>query len=86
MSTVTISIDRRPRHVATTDEGGGFLAGLRAGWDGLTAVALVLATTAGAVLPFAAVLLVLLRARPGRSLRRLRRRRAATAERAGRVR
>ena len=74
MSTVTISVDRRPRPAATTDRGGGFVGGLRAGWDGLSAVALVLATTAGAVLPFAVLLLVLLV--PAWPLvRRLRRRR-----------
>ena len=77
MSTVTISVERRPRHAAVAD-GGGFVSGLRAGWDALTAVAVVLATTVGAVLPFAALLLVLLV--PAWPLvRRLRRRRAPEA-------
>ncbi len=76
MSTVTISVDRRPRPAPTADRGGGFVGGLHAGWDGLTVVALVLATTAGAVLPFAVLLLVLLV--PAWPLvRRLRRRRAS---------
>jgi hypothetical protein len=72
MSTVTVSIERSRPRAAATDDAGGFLAGLSAGWHGLGAVALVLATTLGALLPFAAVLLVLLV--PGWPLlRRLRR-------------
>ena len=74
MSTVSVSIDRSRSRVTAAGDDSGFLAGLRAGWDGLTAVAVALATTAGALLPFAAVLLLLLV--PGWPLvRRLRRRR-----------
>jgi hypothetical protein len=74
MSTVSVSIDRSRSRAAAPGDDSGFLAGLRAGWDGLTSVAVVLATTAGALLPFAAVLLLLLV--PGWPLvRRLRRRR-----------
>jgi hypothetical protein len=77
MSTVTVSLERR-RHHPATDDAGGFLTGLRAGWDGLGAVAVVLTTTLGAVLPFAVVLLVLLV--PGWPVYRVlrRRRRAST--------
>lgn len=78
MSTVTVSIDRRHPSAGTDDGAGGFLDGLRAGWDGLGAVALVLATTLGALLPFAAVLLVL--AGLAWPLLRRRRRPAPTAE------
>jgi hypothetical protein len=61
MSTVAVSIERTRSHRAGTEDGaGGFLSGLRAGWDGLGAVTLVLATTVGALLPFALVLSVLL--------------------------
>lgn len=76
MSTVTVSLERR--HHPATDDAGGFLTGLQAGWDGLGTVAVVLATTLGAVLPFAALLLVLLV--PGWPLYRVlrRRRRAST--------
>lgn len=78
MSTVTVSVDRSPRSPAPVDRAGGFLAGLHAGWDGLTALAFVVATTAGAVLPFAVLLLVLLV--PAWPLvRRLRRRHARAA-------
>jgi hypothetical protein len=72
MSTVTVSIERSRPSAGTDDGAGGFLSGLRAGWEGLGAVALVLATTVGALLPFAVVLLVLL-ALAWPLLRRLRR-------------
>ena len=75
---ITVSVDRSPRHPAPVDRAGGFLGGLHAGWNGLTALAFVVATTAGAVLPFAALLLVLLV--PAWPLvRRLRRRHARAA-------
>ena len=47
MSTVSVSIDRSRSRVTAAGDDSGFLAGLRAGWDGLTAVAVALATTAG---------------------------------------
>lgn len=62
MSTVTVHLQRhRPDGPgpAEEDDQDGFLAGLAAGWDGLSTVAVGLATVAGAVLPFAAALLVL---------------------------
>lgn len=60
LSTVTVDIHRRstasPHHTDRT----GFLAGLSAGWHGLSAVAVGAATALGAALPFAVVLVALL--------------------------
>ena len=60
MATITVDIDRvrhttPPRHEDHT----GFLAGLSAGWHGLTTVTVAAATALGAVLPFAVVLALL---------------------------
>lgn len=60
MSTITVHVERTDE--ATTEpavEEAGFLAGLRAGWDGLTTVLVGLATVTGALLPFAALALLL---------------------------
>ena len=60
MSTITVSLERTPAkgtHAEKDDT--GFIPGLRAGWHGLTAVAVGVATVVGAALPFTAVLLVL---------------------------
>ncbi|MFC4783498.1 DUF4349 domain-containing protein [Nocardioides sp. MAHUQ-72] len=75
MATITVDIEHERHAGATTHEDRtGFLAGLSAGWHGLTAVAVGLATALGALLPFLVVLLVLaLLAWP--ALRALRRRR-----------
>jgi hypothetical protein len=78
LATITVDIDHEG--AATQDEDRtGFLAGLAAGWHGLVAVAVGLATAAGALLPWLAVLLLL--AIAGRPLvQRLRRHREAPAE------
>lgn len=61
MSTITVSLERTPAKATPAKEKDttGFIPGLRAGWNGLTAVAVGLATVVGAALPFTAVLLVL---------------------------
>lgn len=60
MATITVDIDRS-RHATPTphEDHTGFLAGLAAGWHGLTTVAVAAATALGAVLPFAVVLALL---------------------------
>ncbi|HET7474708.1 MAG TPA: DUF4349 domain-containing protein [Dermatophilaceae bacterium] len=55
-STVTVSLTT-PARLAEQDQ-GGFLAGLRAGWDAFAASARGLLTALGAVLPFAGFLAV----------------------------
>lgn len=60
LATITVEIDKAHHAAAKKHEDHtGFLAGLSAGWHGLTAVAVGLATALGAVLPFAVVLLTL---------------------------
>ena len=60
LSTVTVDIERTPAHRTQRHEDHtGFLAGLGAGWHGLTAVTVALATALGALLPFAVVALAL---------------------------
>ena len=61
MSTVTVSIDRVPekKAAAAKSDDNSFVAGLRAGWDALSAFASGLATVAGALLPWAVVLALL---------------------------
>lgn len=61
MSTITVSLERTPAKAAPAkkEDTTGFIPGLRAGWNGLTAVAVGLATVVGAALPFTVVLLVL---------------------------
>jgi Domain of unknown function (DUF4349) len=77
LATITVDIDHEG--AAGPAEGRtGFLAGLSAGWHGLVAVGVGLATAAGALLPWLVVLLVL--GIPGWALvHRLRRRRQAPA-------
>jgi hypothetical protein len=82
MSTITVSLERTEEKTVVAKkkekDTTGFVPGLKAGWDGLTTLAVGVATVAGALLPFAVVLLVLLV--PGWPLvRRLRRRRAPLA-------
>lgn len=61
MSTITVSIDEIPdkQGSAKGEDETGFLAGLSAGWDGLSAFAVGLATVAGALLPWLVVAAVL---------------------------
>jgi hypothetical protein len=78
LATITVDIDHE-RAATQAEDRTGFLAGLAAGWHGLVAVAVGLATAAGALLPWLAVLLLL--AIAGRPLvQRLRRHREAPAE------
>ena len=79
MSTITVSVERtRGKPEPKEEDGTGFLAGLAAGWDGLTAFGVALATVVGALLPWMVALAVI--AIPGLPLlRRLRRRGAPTA-------
>ncbi|WP_261821087.1 DUF4349 domain-containing protein [Nocardioides sp. OK12] len=60
MSTITVHVERTDEAATEpgTDE-AGFVPGLRAGWDGLTTVLVGLATVTGALLPFAALALLL---------------------------
>lgn len=79
LATITVDIDHERAATEEADDRTGFLVGLSAGWHGLVAVAVGLATAAGALLPWVVVLLVL--AVPGwLMVRWLRRRRAAPAE------
>jgi hypothetical protein len=60
MSTIKVNVEREPD--ATEPDGkddSGFLAGLDAGWSGLKATVVAVATVVGAVLPFAGVALLL---------------------------
>jgi hypothetical protein len=79
LATITVDIDHERAATEEPDDRTGFLAGLSAGWHGLVAVAVGLATAAGALLPWVVVLLVL--AVPGWLMAQwLRRRRAAPGE------
>jgi hypothetical protein len=79
LATITVDIDHERAATEESDDRTGFLAGLSAGWHGLVAVAVGLATAAGALLPWVVVLLVL--AVPGwLMVHWLRRRRAAPGE------
>ncbi len=79
LATITVDIDHERAAAEEADDRTGFLAGLSAGWHGLVAVAVGLATAAGALLPWMVVLLVL--AGPGWLVFHwLRRRRAAPGE------
>lgn len=62
MSTITVSIDQMVGKLVVPkkeEDHKGFLAGLSAGWHGLTATAVALATVLGALLPWLVVLVVL---------------------------
>ena len=60
MATITVDIARAHHATPTRHEDHtGFLAGLSAGWHGLTTVTVAAATALGAVLPFAVVLALL---------------------------
>jgi hypothetical protein len=77
LATITVDIDHEGA-AGPAEDRTGFLAGLSAGWHGLVAVGVGLATAAGALLPWLVVLLVL--GIPGWALvHRLRRRRQAPA-------
>lgn len=60
LSTITVHLQRHPEDGGPEedDDDSGFLAGLEAGWDGFTTVAVGVATVTGAVLPFAAAALL----------------------------
>lgn len=60
LSTITVHLQRHPEDGGPDedDDDSGFLAGLEAGWDGFTTVAVGIATVTGAVLPFAAAALL----------------------------
>ena len=57
-STITVTLDTPSRVVTSTTP--GFLGGLQAGWDGLIKSAAVAVTVLGVLLPFAAVLALVL--------------------------
>lgn len=59
LSTISLSLDRETSEPRDDDDASGFLAGLDSGWSALVGATTVLATAAGAVLPFAALLVVL---------------------------
>jgi len=60
LSTIVVSVDQTPTKKATPkDDDTGFVAGLSAGWHGLTKFAVAMATLVGALLPWLALLLVL---------------------------
>lgn len=58
-STIVVDISRTPEEEAQEEDAEGFLAGFSGGMEALGAVALGLATVAGALLPFAIVVLLL---------------------------
>ena len=60
LATIKVSIERKPDAVVKKKEEDrtGFLGGLGAGWDGLRATVVAVLTVVGAVLPFAAVALL----------------------------
>lgn len=58
MSTITVQLSTTPQDKPADEDESGFLAGLQAGWDGLTSFAVGAATVLGALLPFALVLAV----------------------------
>ncbi len=61
LSTIVVSVDQIPvkKAAVAKDDDTGFLAGLSAGWHGLTKFAVAMATLLGALLPWLVVLLVL---------------------------
>ncbi len=60
MSTITVFLAKTPEKAAATeeDDATGFVAGLRSGWHGLTAVLVGGATVVGALLPFSVLFLL----------------------------
>ena len=61
MATVKVNIERKPdpTKAVPKDDDSGFLAGLTAGWNGLKATVVAVATVVGAVLPFAVLALLI---------------------------
>jgi hypothetical protein len=62
MSTIKVNVERKPdptKPAPKDDDDSGFLAGLTAGWNGLKATVIAVATVVGAVLPFAGVALLM---------------------------
>ncbi|WP_375499827.1 DUF4349 domain-containing protein [uncultured Jatrophihabitans sp.] len=58
LATITLSIDVRARAAAKHHQRSGFVGGLHNGWHAFTSAAHAVATAAGAVLPFAALAVV----------------------------
>jgi hypothetical protein len=59
MSTIVVSVDEIPEKAAATEnDEAGFFTGLSAGWNGLTAFAVALATVLGALLPWLIVVAI----------------------------
>jgi hypothetical protein len=62
MSTIVVSVDQIPEKKAAVakkdDDKAGFITGLSAGWHGLTAFAIALATVLGALLPWLIVVVI----------------------------
>lgn len=59
LATISVGIGRESTVDPDDDDGGGFLAGLDAGWSALVSATGALSTALGAALPFAAVLVLL---------------------------
>jgi hypothetical protein len=61
MATIEVTLEARPGPVVVEDDSNlGFLSGLEGGWNALVGVLLVAITVIGAVLPFAAVVALVL--------------------------
>jgi hypothetical protein len=60
MSTITVSIQRTSQSAPATDDDAGFVSGLSAGWTALGTFVTGLATVAGWLLPFSALLALVL--------------------------
>lgn len=52
LSTITVNLERTPDEDSDDEEAGGFMGGLRDGWDGLVTSFAVIATVIGFLLPF----------------------------------
>ncbi|WP_372728820.1 DUF4349 domain-containing protein [Nocardioides sp.] len=59
LSTIIVHLERTDASATEPTDEKGFVAGLRSGWDGLTAFATAVATTAGLLLPFTVLLMLL---------------------------
>ena len=61
MATIEVTLEARPGPVVVEDDSSlGFLSGLEGGWNALVGVLLVAITVLGAVLPFAALVALVL--------------------------
>lgn len=59
LSTITVHVSQRDGAAPVQRDQAGFLAGLSAGWSGLSALAVSVATVTGALLPFTVLLVPL---------------------------